>query len=215
MKYINSWPRIVLISLITIHCLLFITPARAQVGFGLKGGFQLANMEFNDDALKKSNRMGFFIGPTIKIGLPVTGLAIDVAGLYDQRDLKIEGENFKQQSIILQGDARFGAGLGDALGIFIMAGPQFSFNVGDDVKQWFGANGELNQFALQETMLSVNFGLGVTFAGHFEGAVHYNVPVSKTADFTWQQLGDQLQEQVWSHSKTRTNAWSISLSYYF
>jgi hypothetical protein len=75
----------------------------------------------------------FFIGPPVKIGLPVTGLAIDAAALYDQRDLKVQHETFKQQSFVLQGDARYGVGLGDVLGLFLMAGPQFSFNVGDDV----------------------------------------------------------------------------------
>jgi len=200
-----------------LFILLFLlpTPISAQIRFGLKGGFQLANMEFNDDALKKSNRVGFFVGPTLKIGLPVTGLAVDVSALYDQRDLKVQDETFHQQSIVLQGDARYGVGVGDLVGIFLKAGPQFSFNVGDDVLQWFGPDGELKQFSLQETMLSVNFGLGVAFANHFEGSINYNIPVSKTADFTWHQLSDQLLDESWNHAKTRTNAWSVSLSYYF
>lgn len=199
-----------------IYFFFSFSAAQAQVRIGAKGGFQLANMEFSNDDLKKSNRVGFSIGPTIKIGLPITGLAIDAAALYDQRDLKVQDETFKQQSLILQGDARYGVGLGDLLGFFLMAGPQFSFNVGDDVMHWFDSNdGELKTFTLQETMLSVNFGLGISFANHFEGILSYNIPVSKTADFTWQSLGDKLWDQTWNHAKTRTNAWHLSVVYYF
>ncbi len=209
----NRWTKMLSVSFI----IAFLTcgSATAQIKIGVKGGFQLANMEFNTDDLDKSNRMGFFVGPTVKIELPVTGLSVNVSGLYDQRDLKVDESTFHQQSLILQGDARLGAGIGDALGIFILAGPQFSFNIGDDVEQWFGKDGTLKQFSLQETMLSVNLGFGINFAKHFEGALYYNIPISKTADFTWQQLGDGLKDETWNHAKSRTNAWRISVAYYF
>ena len=211
MRY--KWLRMMMLSFVIFH--LSFNEAQAQVRIGVKGGFQLANMEFSNDDLKKSNRMGFFIGPAVKIGLPVTGLAIDAAALYDQRDLKVQHETFKQQSFVLQGDARYGVGLGDLLGLFLTAGPQFSFNVGDDVMHWFGSDGELKSFTLQETMLSVNFGLGISFANHLEGIVSYNIPISKTADFTWQQLGDEIWEETWNYDKTRTNAWRLSVIYFF
>ena len=198
-----------------IVCHLSLAEAQAQVRFGVKGGFQLAEMEFNSKALKESNRAGFFIGPTLKIGLPITGLSVDATLLFDQRDLRVQGDTFKQKSLVAQGNMRAGAGLGDALSLFISAGPQFSFNVGDDVKQWFADDGDLKQFSLQETMLSFNIGAGATIAKHLEASVCYNLPISKTADFTWQQLGDELSDQTWHHAKTRTNAWSLAVVYYF
>lgn len=213
LKRKNRWMAVIGLSLALCH--LPLSEAQAQVRFGVKGGFQLATMEFNADALRHSNRVGFNIGPTLEIGLPVTGISVDAAMLYERRDLKVEEETFRQQSLLLQGDVKFGAGLGDVLGIFILLGPQFSFNVGDDVIQWVTNKGENNQFALQETMLSVNFGAGVSLANHLEGAVRYNVPISKTGDFTWSQLTDELSGQTWNHAKSRTNSWSISVTYYF
>lgn len=198
----------------SVFCLQSST-CSAQVRFGVKGGYELTNMEFSTDAINRANRSGFFAGPTLKIALPVTGLGIDVSALYDQRELKVEGEDFRQQSVLLQGDARYGAGIGDILNIFLFLGPQFSFNVGDDVMHWFSEDGELRQFSLQETLLSVNMGLGATIAKHLEGRVCYNVPISKTADFTWSNLHTQIIDQSFSHAKTRTNAWSVSLTYYF
>ena len=208
-----TWLVKVLLALITCH--LSLITSDAQVHFGLKGGFQLAQMEFTGDALKESNRVGFFMGPSLKIGLPFTPLTIDASALYEQHDLKVQDETFQQQSIVLRGDARLGAGLGGVVGIFLLGGPQFSFNVGKDIIHWFSDDGELKQFSLQQTMLGFNFGAGVNFARHLEAVIYYNIPISKTADFTWQQLGNRLQEQSFSHAKTHTNAWSIAVSYYF
>jgi len=194
---------------------LSFSPAGAQVRFGLKGGFQLATLDFNSDALKNTNRLGFSVGPMVKFQLPIIGLGVDVAALYDQRDLKVDDTVFKQKSVVLQGDARFGVGIGELLGIFFKLGPRFSFNVGDDFVHWLTTEAEYKQWSLQETMLSVNMGVGVTFAKHFEADLRYNVPISKTSDFTWNELGDELWDQTWHHAKSRTNAWSVSVSYFF
>ena len=48
--------------------------------------------------------MGFFVGPALEIELPVTGLAVHTAALYDQREFKIQDETFKQQSLVLPPD---------------------------------------------------------------------------------------------------------------
>ena len=202
-----------LLVFVTFH--LPLITSEAKVRFGATGGFQLTDMSFSHDALDKSNRMGWFVGPTVKFTLPVVGMGVDVAALYDQRDLKVDDTVFKQKSVVLQGSARFGVGIGEMLGIFFKAGPQFSFNVGDDFVHWLTTEEEYKQWSLQETMLSINMGVGVTFAAHFEADLRYNVPISKTSDFTWNELGDQLWDQTWHHVKSRTNAWSVSVSYFF
>ncbi|MBR1745666.1 MAG: porin family protein [Fibrobacter sp.] len=205
-----------LVRFIVCFILLCPTGLQAQVRFGLKGGLEMATLDFDSGLLDSSNRMGFFAGPTLKIGIPLLpGLSVDVAALYNQRDLKVQEEDFTQKSLVAQGDARIGVGLGEFLNVFILAGPQFSFNVGDDIIHWFDKDGNLREFSLQETMLSVNFGGGVTFAKHFEGSIRYNVPIGKTADFTWQDLGDQIVDQMWKHTRTHTNSWNIALTYYF
>ena len=212
-KNIRSMVMKALLLLITFH--LSLITSEAKVRFGVTGGFQLTDMSFNHDALDKHNRMGWFVGPTVKFTLPVVGMGVDVAALYDQRDLKADEALIKQKSIVIQGSARYGVGIGELLGVFLKVGPQFSFNIGDDFVHWLTTEEEYKQFSLQETMLSVNMGVGVTFAGHFEADLRYNVPISKTSDFTWNELGDQLWDQTWHHAKSRTNAWSVSITYFF
>jgi hypothetical protein len=71
------------------------------------------------------------------------------------------------------------------------------------------------QFLMQNTMLSFNFGFGVHLENHLEAGVYYNVPVGKAADFTWDKLSTELKDTTWSSAKTKTNAWHISLTYFF
>lgn len=40
-------------------------------------------MSIDKKVFDSSNQIGFFIGPTLKFSLPLTGLGIDIAALYD------------------------------------------------------------------------------------------------------------------------------------
>ena len=52
--------------------------SQSLVNFGFKGGIEVINMSFNADALKASNRAGFFVGPSLRFNLPIVGLGLDV-----------------------------------------------------------------------------------------------------------------------------------------
>lgn len=185
------------------------------VVFGFRGGFELTEMNFNTNALRESNRAGFYVGPTLRIDLPLTGMDLDVALLYSKRDLKVAGETMGQKSLLLPVNARYGVGVGDVVGIFASIGPQFSFNIGDDIFYWKDKDNNNNQYSLQNTMISFNLGMGVTIGGHLEAGVYYNIPAGKTADFTWDRLGSELRNTTWERAKSKTNAWHVAVSYYF
>ena len=197
--------------------LLLAMPSSAQSGvqIGFKGGVQLTEMSFSGDVLRSNNRAGFCIGPSMKIGTPVTGFAIDVSMLYDQRDLKVDGQILHQKSILLPANARLGASVFKLVGISLSAGPQFSFNLGNDIMHWVDQNGDAKQFTLQNTTLSLNIGAGVTIGSHLEATIYYNLPLGKTGDFTWNTLQEQLHDQTWERAKTTVDAWRLCLSYYF
>ena len=204
-----------LLVLLAMVVLWLPTRAGTPVRFGLKGGFELTEMNFNASDLRQANRAGFYAGPVAKFSLPVVGLCIDASVLYSQRDLKVDGEKILQKSLLLGGDLRYNIGVGDVLGIFVNLGPQLSLNIGDDVFYWKDDDQNNHQFALQNTMISFNLGLGVAFLKHFEAGIFYNIPAGKTADFTWDKVGDQLIDTSWSRAKTKTNAWHIAVAYYF
>ena len=128
--------------------LMMAMPSQAQFKFGLKGGLNITDMSMSKDVLDASNRTGFFIGPSVKFTLPVVGLGIDAAALYDQREAKLKADventtgtqitsnTVKQQAINIPINLRYSIGLGDLAGIYFAAGPQFGFNVGDKNFDW-------------------------------------------------------------------------------
>lgn len=193
--------------------------AEAQVKFGIKGGLNVTSMSLDSKVLDAENRAGFFIGPTLKFTLPVVGLGIDASALYDQREAKAKAEvegaevesNFKTQSVNIPINVRYGFGLGSTASIFLFAGPQFGFNVGDKNQSIFKDMGE---WRLKSSTFSVNVGVGAMLLSHLQLSANYNIACGKTGDMTVSKaLGDTAQELLSKNG--RTNAWQIGLAYYF
>ena len=187
--------------------------AQAQVKFGLKGGLNLTNMRFDKDVVSKSNQAGFFIGPTVKFTLPVVGLGIDAAALYDQRSAKLDGvdETLKQRSIQIPINVRYGFGLGSIAGIYFFAGPQFGFNVGDKVTNIIS---NVVDWRLKDSNLSANVGLGLMLLNHLQISANYNIAFGTTGEFN---VLTDVASRTWDTvtGKTKANAWQLSLAYYF
>jgi len=187
--------------------------AQAQVKFGVKGGLNLTNMKFDNSVTNKSNQTGFFIGPTLNFTLPVVGLGIDASALYDQRSAKIDGseDKLKQQSIQVPINLRYGFGLGNTASIYIFAGPQFGFNIGDK-----SANIIDNalEWRLKDSNLSANVGLGLMLLNHLQVSANYNIALGTTGESsvistTASTVGDLVT------GKTKANAWQLSVAYFF
>ncbi|MBR2017736.1 MAG: outer membrane beta-barrel protein, partial [Prevotella sp.] len=86
-------------TLLLVVAIFAATTAQAQIKFGVKGGLNVTDMSLSADVIDKSNQTGFFIGPTVKFTLPLVGLGIDAAALYDQRDAELNDEKISQKSI--------------------------------------------------------------------------------------------------------------------
>jgi len=190
--------------------MIFTVNARAQVQFGVKGGLNLTNVSLSSDVFDTENRVGFFVGPTLKFALPIGGLGIDVAGLYDQKNLKIAGESITQKSVLVPVNLRLNLGLGSTAAIYLAAGPQLGFNVGDDEFNWKDTDTYDRTFRLKNSAFSVNLGGGIMI-NHLEIGLTYNIACGKTGDVTYTGVRDTVEEGV----KTNTNAWQISAALYF
>lgn len=203
------------IVLVMAIAMLGVTSAQAQVNLGVKGGLNITDMSLDNDVFDTSNRTGFFVGPVLKIGLPVGGLGFDIAGLYDQREAKVDGETVKQKSIVVPANLRLNLGVSDLAGIYLAAGPQIGFNIGDDdytLKDLHASsqNAQSN-FQLKKSVFSVNLGGGVHFS-KFEIGATYNIAISNTADV--KKFSDVAQS-TYDNRKAKTNAWQIHAAYFF
>jgi hypothetical protein len=190
--------------------LMAVAPVQAQVKLGVKGGLNITNMSLNSDIVSSSNRTGFFIGPTLKFTLPVVGLGIDAAALYDQREAKSDDKTIKSQSLNIPINLRYIIGLGSIAGIYFAAGPQFGFNVGNkNIYTENDLNATKTTWNFKDSNFSINLGTGVMLLKHLEIGANYNIVCGKTGDVTVTKAANSVT------SKNRSNAWQISAAYYF
>ena len=180
-----------------------------NVKFGVKGGLDIQDMKFDNSVFDTENKMGWFAGPTLQVSLPIGGLGIDIAGLYNQKKYEINGESIKQQSILVPLNARLNLGIGSTAGVYVAAGPQFTFNIGDDEFKWNDKNNVENTFQLKKSAFSVNLGAGIYFSDHLEIGFAYNIAVGSTADASWKGGVDAISDD------TKPKSWHISAAYYF
>lgn len=198
--------------------------AQAQVQFGIKGGLNVTSMSLDKDKLLDTeNQAGFFIGPTVKFTLPIVGLGIDASALYDQREAKakLKGDingnevetssKLKTQAINIPINVRYGVGLGSVANVFLFAGPQFGFNVGDKNQSLLK---DAAEWKLKSSNFSVNVGLGFTVLSHLQVSANYNIACGKTGDVTVSDAANTaLQDVLGKNGKA--NAWQVGLAYYF
>lgn len=187
------------------------TTSQAQVKFGLKGGLNLTTMTFSESGAKDAvkNNAGFFVGPTVKFTLPVVGLSLDAAALYDQRqaELKGNGEKLKSQSLQVPINVRYGVGLSSVVNLFAFAGPQFGFNLGNKSKELIK---DATEWTLKSSNVSANVGLGATVLNHLQLTVNYNIQLGKTGELT---VKDGAAWKTLTGGKA--NAWQVSAAYFF
>jgi hypothetical protein len=197
--------------------LLSVAPASAQIKFGLKGGLNVTNMSFSSEVLNSSNRSGFFVGPTLKFVIPIVGLGVDASALYDQRESKMDGEKVTGKNLNIPINLRYTIGLGDLAGIFLAAGPQFGFNLGDksyDFQSLSSTKATAAQYKLKDSQFSINVGAGVTLVNHLEIGATYNIVCGKTGDVNYYDAAGKAVSGL-DGATTKTNAWQVSLAYYF
>lgn len=195
-------------TIVLMAAMLVAIPAKAGVNFGIKGGYNITNFSLSNlsDNVAKDNQQGFFIGPSLKIGIPVLPIGFEVAALYDQRDAKADGTTISQKSINIPVNVRYELGLGDMAGIYFAVGPQFGFNIGDKT---FSFKNVSNDYKLKDSNLSLNLGAGVRLIKHVEIGFNYNIALGKTGEF---EVMGGLTNVV---GNGKANAWQISAAYYF
>lgn len=206
--------------LLSVLMLAVVTVASAGVKFGLKGGLNVTDMPVSKDVVNSTNRTGWFIGPTLKISLPVGGLGFDISALYEQRSSKIEDSEdyvdytgsvdrtIKQNSINVPINVRYSIGLGSMASVYFAAGPQFGFNVGH--KAYSLSSYEDTEWELKKSNFSINVGLGVVALKHLQVSAGYNIGLGKTGEVTFI---DAAKKQI--KKSTRDNTWQVAVAYYF
>lgn len=181
--------------------LLLSIPAHAQFSWGIKGGVNLGNNDLStlkdkSTAFSVDNYTGFFIGPKAEVRIPILGFGVEAAALYAQKGMTLtKNETFKQNSFQIPLNIKYSFGLGNIANLFVAAGPEFGFNVGETQMlvstlefndgQNKPSKGAVQGYVSEKSTLSINIGLGVTLLKHFQAAINYNMPWGKTGEFVY------------------------------
>lgn len=158
---------------------MFAVPAQAQLKFGVKAGLNVSKASLDKGVLSADNRTGFFVGPMAEFTLPVIGLGVDAALLYDNKSVKVgaEGESVSStlHYIDIPINVKYTIGLGSLASVYGATGPQFSYNIG-------GKSILDGSYALNDSDFSWNIGAGVKLLGHLQVGYNYNIALGKTAE---------------------------------
>lgn len=193
--------------LMVLVCVGMAMPAQAQFRLGLKGGLNITTLTFSDELFKGDNRTGFFIGPMAEFTIPVIGLGVDVAALYNQAGGKfevpekheIESSDQTLKTIEVPVNLKWSFGMGSTLGAYIAVGPQFGFNVG---KGRFA-----EAFSMKKSYTTFNVGAGVKLIQHLQIGLNYNFSINKLAKARIENYEGSID--------MKKNTWQVSLAYLF
>ena len=211
--------------IIAFACMLGVQATEAQVKFGLKGGVELLDMKFKEDVFNASNRLGWFAGPTLYVGLPLPGLGFDISALYNQRETEIDlftstevgsatsrqTDRLKTHRMAVPLNLRYSLPLGSSFDVFMYAGPQMAFNVGKQEQSLDGRGDESELvWRVKESSFSVNGGIGLTL-GPVQITANYNVALGRTGDVTFKQAMQAAEDGI----NGKYNSWQIGAAYFF
>lgn len=199
-------------------------PVSAQsVKFGVKGGYNITDLQIDKTSTFNSvkdmaieNKNGWYVGPTLKVKL-IGALGFDIAAFYDQRESTIEEEKIKEKYVYVPLNLRLNIGLGSLAGLYIAAGPQVGFNIGDteiSMKNLDGTAASFNDnFQLKKSTFGINVGAGVYLFKHLEVGAVYNIPLGNTADIEGSVLSaaSDLEKKY----DVKNNTFQVSAAIYF
>ncbi|MBQ8737689.1 MAG: porin family protein [Bacteroidaceae bacterium] len=156
-------------------------PANAQFKFGVKAGLNVTNPSLSKEVINADNRNGFFVGPMVEFTVPIVGLGVDAALLYDNKSLKLENEESGQSVsetlhyIDIPINVKYTIGLGSLASVYAATGPQFSYNIG-------GKNILKQSYALNKSDFSWNIGAGIKVLRHIQVGYNYNIALGNTGE---------------------------------
>lgn len=175
------------ILLFCLLCVLSVIPAAAQLRFGVSGGILMNNVSLSGDVkdVVADNYTGWYVGPTLEVGIPVVGIKFDASLHYAQNgaQITVRDNNTTQTSklnsnyISVPMNVKFNFGIGSLAALYLSGGPQFDWAVGGcDFKV---LSRDINMASSQ---ISANVGAGFRILNRFQVGAYYNIPFGKATD---------------------------------
>lgn len=177
-----------IVGLVFIGILCFVvSPAQAQLRFGVKGGLNISTVHFSEDIIKPDNVTGFHIGPMLEATVPLLGVGFETAILYTQRGLEFQDETMKVDYLDVPLHLKWKFGL-PIVKVYLATGPYFGFRVSGD-KLWDIPGSVSNQIKAKSFSSGWDIGAGAELLNHLQVGVNYGFGFTNNYEFAGTESG--------------------------
>jgi opacity protein-like surface antigen len=180
--------------------------------WGVEAGMNFNSLSFDKEMFESGNRAGFFVGPKVKVKVPLVGLGLDGALLYSMNSANMHNtltDNVKSKNLSyleIPLNVRYDFSLLKVLSIYLATGPQYNYCMSSDatIAEFYGpVDGGISR-----STWGWNVGGGVELFKHLQLGVTYTIPISDSGSF---ELSDVAN--VFTNYKQKTV--KLRLAYFF
>lgn len=178
--------------------------------WGVEAGMNFNSLSFDKEMLESGNRAGFFVGPKVKVKVPLVGLGLDGALIYSMNSAQIQNEDIVKSKNLsyleIPLNVRYDFSLLKVLGIYLATGPQYNYCMSSDatIADFYGPI----DGGISRSTWGWNVGGGVELFKHLQLGVTYTIPISNSGNL---ELGDITN--VFTNYKQKTV--KVRLAYFF
>ncbi len=202
-----------LLSLALTALLVVGVNAQGLVSWGVEAGLNVNTISFSFDDFKSSNRMGFFVGPKVKVDIPLLGFGADIAAIYSLNGSRVKcdmagstysaARNLSYLEVPL--NLRYDLSL-RVVGIYVATGPQYNYCLSGEgaLEDLYGTSAD----AYSRSTWGWNVGAGIEIMKKFQVGFTYTIPISQNGELSTTDMFNVLGNYKQKTMKVR-------LAYYF
>jgi opacity protein-like surface antigen len=178
--------------------------------WGVEAGMNFNSLSFDKEMFESGNRAGFFVGPKVKVKVPLVGLGLDGALIYSMNSAQIQNEDIVKSKNLsyleIPLNVRYDFSLLKVLSIYLATGPQYNYCMSSDatIADFYGPI----DGGISRSTWGWNVGGGVELFKHLQLGVTYTIPISNSGNL---ELGDITN--VFTNYKQKTV--KLRLAYFF
>lgn len=206
---------------IVILLLLGAVGARAQVlRWGIEGGLDMNRLGLKSEYFSsKDNQMGWFLGVKGRVAIPLGGLGLDAAFLYNNKRASVcslydgdtpvaatqlDYDTKRFNMFVLPLNVRYNFGVGTLCSIYVATGPQFNWYVGRADKLGFDSR-------LSHQYCTWNIGGGFEVFHHLQLGITYCI----ATESAYTNLRTTAVEALDKAFSGKNNSWQVRVAWWF
>ncbi len=168
---------------VALFAALTVTGASAQITWAVETGMNFNSLSFSGS----SNCLGFFVGPKMKVNIPLLGFGADAAVLYSLNSTKYANKSRSLSYFEIPLNLRYDFDL-RVVNLYLVTGPQFNYclSTDDTLHELYGSY--LRDYS--RSTWGWNVGGGVELLRRIQLGVTYTIPISNTGSFDFTDIAE-------------------------